>query len=207
MTKPIIKVCGIKDPETAASAIALGVDMVGVMLDPTSRRVIDMPTAKKVSAAVKKAGGQAIALTGKRNAEQILALTQELGLQWVQLIGAEAHQAGKDLPVGIKRMYVIAVDASKSLEDSIAALPGYDKSRDYVLFDTHNPGHGEAFDHDGFTAPQAPFFVAGGLNPDNIAAVVERFKPDGVDVSTGVEKSLGVKDLEKIELFVERARA
>ena len=203
----LIKVCGINDPNIAAAAVGLGVDMVGLMLDESSRRLIDIETAKRVSSVVLTSGGTPIVLSGSRNASETRALCNLLKTHWVQLIGQAAHGAGRDLPKKMRRLYTVHITKENSdMDQIIAALPGYDAKRDYILCDAPNPGSGERFDHTVFEAPSVPFFMAGGLNPDNVQSIVKQFQPNGVDVSSGVERSLNEKDLDLIELFVKRAR-
>ena len=80
---------------------------------------------------------------------------------------------------------------------------------DLLLIDSHAPGSGEVFDWSlAEGAPLArPFLLAGGLTPDNVAEAVERVRPFGVDVATGVERSPGRKDPVKVRDFVRNARA
>jgi len=72
---------------------------------------------------------------------------------------------------------------------------------EYLIFDSPNPGSGQTFDWSTIPKTDKPFFLAGGLNPDNVAAAIARVKPYAVDVSSGVETN-GVKDYDKIKAFV-----
>ena len=94
-------------------------------------------------------------------------------------------------------------------EDDLAGIEEFDC--DYYLFDTLSSkeygGTGQAFDHSLLHNKEIkkPFFVAGGLNQDNLAALIEAIKPFGVDTSGGVETE-GSKDVNKIKEFIKQGR-
>jgi phosphoribosylanthranilate isomerase len=78
---------------------------------------------------------------------------------------------------------------------------------EYLIFDSPNPGSGQMFDWDTIPKTSEPFFLAGGLNPDNVAEAIARVSPYAVDVSSGVEnQKSGFKDPAKIQEFIRRVR-
>jgi phosphoribosylanthranilate isomerase len=80
-----------------------------------------------------------------------------------------------------------------------------------LLIDSPRGGSGEAFDHEAFlpiaVAIQTPWILAGGLTPDTVTAAIQTLRPWGVDVSSGIESSRGVKDPARIEAFCAAVRA
>jgi phosphoribosylanthranilate isomerase len=77
---------------------------------------------------------------------------------------------------------------------------------EYLIFDSPVPGSGQVFDWSTIPETDTPFFLAGGLNPSNVAEAIRRVRPFAVDVSSGVESD-GIKDEVKIKEFIRRARA
>lgn len=203
MTKPLIKICGVHDPDLAAQCIQAGVDYVGVMRDSTSHRLIDIEQAKRVSLAIKKASGQSVLITNEVTAESVADLCETLNIDAVQL-SESAHAVGKELPAHIKRFYAFSLTTGGFDENRVVDLK-FDDQRDFLVLESGKPGHGVNFCHDTFTPPKYPYFIAGGMTVENINSIVKRFKPTGVDVSSGVEKTLGIKDIDLVKQFIENA--
>jgi len=112
---------------------------------------------------------------------------------------------------GVPIMKALAVAAAEDLD----IAPAFAAVADQLLFDARPPrdatrpgGHGRAFDWTLLAQVDRtkPIMLSGGLDPDNVASAIRLVRPDAVDVSSGVEKSLGVKDPEKISAFVANAR-
>jgi phosphoribosylanthranilate isomerase len=113
---------------------------------------------------------------------------------------------------GLQLMKVIAVETAADLE----SLPAYAGVADRILFDARAPeeatrpgGLGAVFDWHVLDklALKLPFMVSGGLDAQNIAQAVRVSRAGGVDVSSGVERSPGIKDPEMIRAFIRAARA
>ena len=132
-------------------------------------------------------------------AAEVNRIAESVGLDVIQLSGHE----GLDAPAGaycrpvIKAVHVADGDDAAAL---VAGLCGTTAPPHGVLLDTKSPaalgGTGEAFDW-GIAADaqrSVPLFLAGGLGPENVAAAVSQVRPFGVDISSGVEASKGVKD-------------
>ncbi len=109
-------------------------------------------------------------------------------------------------------MKAIAVSAAADLD----AVPSYEAVADRILYDAKPPkdadrpgGHGLTFDWNllAQASRRKPMMLSGGLNPNNVADAIRIVRPDGVDVSSGVEDAPGVKSVEKIKAFILNARA
>jgi phosphoribosylanthranilate isomerase len=209
----IVKICGLSEPETLAAALNAGADMVGLVFFDPSPRNVDLAKASELA---KLARGRAeiAALTVDADARLIEAIVQEVNPDWLQLHGKESP----DAVAAIKQTYDARV--IKALPVAVRAdletIADYAEVADRLLFDSRAPkdatrpgGLGVPFDWRlleslGLTTP---FLLSGGLNGSNVAEAIRITNPHGVDVSSGVERALGVKDAELIRAFIRAARA
>lgn len=184
-----IKICGITDPETAVFAIEKGADFVGIVIDKNSPRYVPWEIGSEIAAVVKEAGAKAVLVCTEAEIDEIEFACMVIQPDLVQLHGLDCP-----LPEEINRIYV--GERNLILRDE----------RDYVLFDNVKPGSGKPFNWDAFRPPHGmPWFLSGGLNPQNVQAAIHKLKPYGVDVSSGVETN-GIKDKRLIEEFINQAR-
>jgi len=203
MTK--IKICGITNLEDANAAIDYGADALGFVFFKKSPRYI---TPEKASAITSKlpAFVTTVGVFVDDRAEEILKITEETGIDVVQLHGDEPPESCLLPRRVIKGIRV------KSLE-SLEPLKSYQNIVSAFLLDTFAPhmpgGTGQVFNWD--IAIEAKNFgriiLAGGLTPENISEAIRRVNPYAVDVSSGVELVKGKKDHQKMRLFIERAKA
>lgn len=178
-----IKICGLTDPETAQFAVKRGVSYIGLLFSNLSPRKIDLETARAIVKAVRQEGGEPVGVFADETLEEILAISSALDLKLVQLHGDNPRKACPHLPMA--KIYV--ADGNP--------LPNLDPKRDFLLFEN------------AFQDPQGfRFFIAGGLNIENVSAAIEKHRPFGVDLSSGVEERLGVKNRGKIAAFIAQVR-
>lgn len=195
-----VKICGITRPGDAAAAEAAGADAIGLMFVTESPRVIGMTLARELSAAV---GPLLLRVGVFRDAplDQVLDTTAELRLGAVQLHGSEAPE----YVAAVKRVVPVvrAVSYSGQSRAQLESVPG-----DALLLDGLRPGSGRAFDWNDalHLRGMQRLVLAGGLHPGNVAEGIRLLQPYGVDVSSGVEDSPGVKDFDLMATFVARAR-
>lgn len=199
MTK--IKLCGLMNVQDAAYANAVKPDLAGMVFARGRSRCISQETAREIRAAL-DGDIRAVGVFLDNPIAEITALAEKKIIQIVQLHGSEDAayimnlRALCNLPI-IKAYSIRTPEDVKKAEHSDA---------DIVLLDSGIGGTGELFDHkllDGFTRP---YFLAGGLTPENVAAAITKLHPYGVDVSSGIETD-GKKDIEKIRAFAEQVRA
>lgn len=203
-TAILIKICGITSSETAIRAAALGAQYIGLIQAPNSPRHVDRQTTIALSKAIQKAKAVPVAVFTDFTAEQMLEVCKAANIDCVQLHGDLARRSHAQLPKNIQRIFVLPVlENGKLSADYVDEINSLDPQRDFLLFDTMEPGTGKNFCLQNFYNPYPlRFFIAGGLQPQNVAAVISQCQPQGVDVSSGVEASLGVKDLKLIEEFI-----
>jgi phosphoribosylanthranilate isomerase len=183
MTK--VKICGITRPEDAALAVELGADYVGFVFVRESPRSVTPERARACdSSSVPRVG-----VFRNATAEEIRRAVEIARLDVIQIHGV--------LPAdGVKpRIQAFRVDTT---------LPDTTTDADYVLFDTGG-GTGRTFDWSLLTGydRKKPFFLAGGITPDNAADAIARVRPDAIDLASGVEVVPGIKDHEKMRRLFE----
>ena len=194
----LIKVCGICDAASAASAVEAGADLLGFHFCPSPRRV----TAEEARAIVDSLDRrpQIVGVFIDQSPAEVAAIAERVGLDHVQLHGSEP--SGYDAPR----------PPIKVLKVRDGAVPDAEGWPDPVLLDSWTPdqrgGTGRAWDWDRARPLLASrkVIVAGGLNPGNVGSLVERYRPYGVDVSSGVESRPRVKDPALLRAFVRAVR-
>jgi phosphoribosylanthranilate isomerase len=209
----LVKICGLSTRETLDAALAAGADMVGFVFFPPSPRHLSLDTSRELG---RQAKGRAVkvALTVDADDATLSNIVETLQPDLLQLHGKETTARVRDIKAkfGLPVMKAIAVETSTDL----AALPGYTSVADRILFDARAPkgatrpgGLGAVFDWHVLEKLdlQLPFMVSGGLSADNVAEAVRVTRAGGVDVSSGVEGSPGIKDPELIRAFIRAARA
>lgn len=201
-----IKICGITRVDQAA-AIAPLVDFLGFNLWPRSKRFVTVDQAVALAAAAR--GGGTAKLVGvfvDPTSAELEAAVTAVRFDVVQLHGhetaAETHAIARTLGIPVWK----ALSAQPGI-----AITGWPSA---VLLDTPSPdrgGTGRTFDWSiaselRRTTPEVPLVLAGGLDPDNVAAAVTAVAPWAVDTASGVESAPGVKELARIAAFVMAVR-
>lgn len=191
-----VKICGLMDQFTVEAACDMGADFLGFVFAKSKRQVTPEAVAAmtiNVPKRVKKVG---VFVSPK--IEEVKETIDIAKLDLVQI-----HQV---IPAGRLPVPLIA---AQNGETSDGTLPF---GADYLLLDAPSQdfagGNGKTFDWqalDVSTLPQKQLMVAGGLQVNNVASVIDHFQPIAVDVSSGVEIN-GIKDLEKIKAFIERVK-
>jgi phosphoribosylanthranilate isomerase len=209
----IVKICGLSTRETLDAALDSGTDMVGFVFFPASPRHLNLERARDLGQRVKRRAAK-VALTVDADDATLANIVEALQPDILQLHGSETVARLRDIKQKFRLpvMKVIAVETSADL----VSLPGYAAVADRILFDARAPrdatrpgGLGAVFDWHVLEKLdlKVPFMVSGGLNAQNVAEAVRVTRAGGVDVSSGVERTPGVKDPEMIRAFIRAARA
>ena len=130
-----------------------------------------------------------------------IPIRTELNADMAQLHGNETEETVRRIREKTGRPVIKAVSVRTAADLQIWK----NSSADFLLLDHGGGGSGEAFDWSILKDFDRPYFLAGGLNPDNIAAALIKVRPPGVDVSSGVETD-GYKDRRKIAAFIKAVR-
>ena len=195
-----VKICGLSRPEDIEAVNRYRPDFIGFVFAP-SRRQVNKETARSLRTSL-DASIQVAGVFVNQPPEEIVELLQEGIIDSVQLHGDEDDAAIAHL----KSLYDCMVIKSVGIGNALPKLPA---AADYLLFDTMSSergGTGRVFDWnvlEGYAG--TPYFLAGGLDAENVGEAVARLHPFCVDVSSGIENG-GVKDREKIERFIKQAR-
>lgn len=183
--KTALKICGIRSAEMASFCDNAGVDFLGLNFVPTSRRAIDVATAQKIKEVVKHA--KLVGLFQNERSEVIKKLHNQIGFDLLQLHGEEALPQLEEL----SRLQIPIIKVIRIFDqNSLAQIDMYKKVVQYLLFD-NDGGKGKTFDWSLLdpTRIELPFFIAGGINSQNAASAISKFKPFGLDIASGAEEN------------------
>lgn len=196
-----VKVCGLSTPESVREAVDAGADAVGFVLTTSPREV--SPDQVRILLPLVPAGVHAVGVFRHEAAADAVATARASGLSWVQLHGRRTADDVKSVhDAGMRLIRAVTMGAS---QDEFADL-----GEDVFLIDAAVPGSGESWDYASVRdkgLESRAWLLAGGLEPGNVAFAAAAAGAWGVDVSSGVESSRGVKDLAKIRAFVTAAKA
>jgi phosphoribosylanthranilate isomerase len=188
-----VKICGIRRPEDARLAVALGADALGFIFWPKSPRFIDPRDAEPIAADLPPF----VATVGvfvDQPAAYVADVARGLKLTAVQLHGHEQIEDYQQLPQRLIK--AVAVGGETDAESAVDALA----PEVTVLLDAHDPvrrgGTGRTIDWSAAArcAAARPVILSGGLTADNVGDAIETVRPYAIDVSSGVEARPGVKD-------------
>jgi phosphoribosylanthranilate isomerase len=199
-----IKFCGFTRAEDAALAATLGVDAIGVVHVPGSKRHVPLEAMPALRAAVPE-HIDLVALFVNPDADTVQAVITALQPSILQFHGDEpdAFCAGFGLP------FIKAMAMGEGAGDIGQRQRDYPSARALVL-DGHAPGalggQGERFAWSNLPALDKPVYLAGGLDAGNVAEAIAVVKPYAVDVSSGIELAPGQKDAKKMREFVRSVR-
>jgi len=193
-----IKICGICDLASAKASVEAGADLIGFHFCDSDRRVTP-EEAKKVLDDL-DVHPRIVGVFIDQAADEVRQIADFVDLDMLQLHGSEAPGFDAGRPV------------MKVLKVREAVVPDADAWPDPIMLDSwsgnQRGGTGRIWDWD-LARPllaERQVFIAGGLEPGNVGKVVRGFKPYGVDVSSGVEARVRVKDPDKVRAFIRAVR-
>lgn len=197
MTK--IKLCGISRESDISVVNELKPEYIGFVFAKKSKRYV-APEAAAVLKSKLSEEIQAVGVFVNESVEQVAKLLEENIIDIAQLHGSEDENYISELRKLSKKPIIKAFCIKDS--DDIAAIEC--SSADYVLLDS-GTGSGKTFEWNLIKNIRRPFFLAGGLDTQNVEMAVKEIKPYAVDVSSGIETD-GYKDAEKMTMFVAAVR-
>lgn len=198
MTK--LKLCGLARICDIEAANRLNPEYIGFVFAKKSRRYVDPAQARKLRARLNK-GISPVGVFVNESPEAIADLVRSAIIDVVQLHGSEDEDFLRKLRELVSCPIIKAFSVKTPQDVRIAC----ESSADLILLDSGGGGTGTVFDWNLLEPIRRPWFLAGGLSPENAADAIRRLAPYGVDVSSGIETD-GVKDIQKMNDFVRAVR-
>ncbi len=202
MTK--VKVCGITRPEQAERIAEIGADWIGVNFWPKSPRSVSLELGKAVAASARSAGAAVVGVFVNQDSDWIAGLLKEGVIDWAQLHGDEDDAAVRRFGAQcIRAVRLTGLEEVAHAELSPAPM---------LLVDAVAENYGGSGIEANWNLAKKlvenrkKTLLAGGLTPDNVAQAIHAVGPYGVDVASGVESEPGVKDLARVQVFIDRVR-
>lgn len=208
-----IKICGLSTPETVTAALTGGATHVGFIFFPKSPRNVSPDQAGALRAAA-HGRAQVVAVTVDADDAALDAIVSSVRPDVLQLHGAETPERVS----AVKARYRLPVMKAQSISttDDLSRARSFAAVADRLLFDAKPPkgaelpgGNGITFDWSLLAALDGslPYMLSGGLNASNVGDALARVDPSGLDISSGVERAPGIKDVSLIEAFFAAIRS
>ena len=208
-----VKICGLTRQEDALFAAECGADFLGFIFVEDSPRFMDADRVAEIANAVRARSNppKLVGVFRDASLERMRDVASRATLDLIQLHGTERDDDIRSLLA--RQGEVDGIPAIKTLHVS-AELPdtAAHTNASWLLFDTYNDrlagGTGKRFDWSLLTRYERtkPFFLSGGITPENAAVAISTVRPDAIDLASGVESSPGVKDHAKIAQLFERVK-
>ncbi|MFP5271055.1 phosphoribosylanthranilate isomerase [Coleofasciculus sp.] len=203
-----VKICGITKPEQGQAIAQMGATALGFICVPASPRYV---TPNQIGLIVDSLtiSVDTVGVFANASVKEICATVVLGRLSAIQLHGNESPEFCTQL-----RQFLPEIEMIKALRvktpDDLHLAYRYVNYVDTLLLDAYHPqmlgGTGKTLDWERLAEfhPPLPWFLAGGLTPENILEALKRLHPNGIDVSSGVERSPGDKDLDKVALLFQQ---
>ena len=182
-------------------------DLIGFICVEKSPRYVTPEQIREISMALPKETDR-IGVFMNHKLETIVSTVESSGLTSVQLHGAESVEFCAEVRSALPTIELIKAFRIENAE-TLKSTQDYTPVVDWLLLDAYHPnlggGTGLVLDWEILNAfkPDRPWFLAGGLTPNNVAEALNRLSPQGIDLSSGVETSPGYKDLVKVAALFE----
>ncbi|MBE9125392.1 MULTISPECIES: phosphoribosylanthranilate isomerase [unclassified Coleofasciculus] len=203
-----VKICGITTPEQGRAIAELGATALGFVCVPASPRYVSPSQILAVIEQLQKSVDR-VGVFANTPVEEICKIVIEGSLNAVQLHGAEPIEFCRHLRQVLPEVEIIKALRVKT-PDCLKLAQTYTPWVDTLLLDAYHPnslgGTGKTINWETLEQfhPNRPWFLAGGLTPDNVLDALKAVQPSGIDLSSGVERSPGDKDLDKVALLFQK---
>lgn len=204
-----VKICGITTVEQGSKIATLGATALGFICVPESPRYVSPAQIEAITAALPQPKPDCFGVFANASLPMIQATVAQADLTAVQLHGQESPDFCQMIRLALPQIELIKALRIRSAADLATALT-YEPYVDTLLLDAYHPtqlgGTGKTLDWEKLTQfrPSRPWFLAGGLSPENVLSAIAQLSPAGIDLSSSVERSPGDKDLTKVsQLFMQ----
>ncbi len=204
-----LKICGITRLEDARYCAAAGADLLGFIQHQASPRYIAPARVKEIAEWLY--GPRTVGVFVDEDPDEVNRIAADCGFDYVQLHGSESPAYCSLIDTAIIK--AIHIDNATTPGDVGDSVSRYADVAEYVLFDTRTDG---AKGGTGVTFPwdiirgldlSVPFFLAGGISPENVVSAIKDIQPAGIDLSSSVESSPGIKDFDLLASFFDAFRS
>jgi phosphoribosylanthranilate isomerase len=208
-----VKICGITSLEAVDAAIASGAVYGGLVFHPKSPRFVALDQARMLADRM-RGRLKIVALVADMDDAQLKAMVDAVHPDFLQLHGGESAARTAQVRANFGLPVIKALPVAEAAD--LDAATAYETAADMLMFDARPPrgaeragGHGAAFDWQLLAGRSfnKPWFLAGGLNPENIARAITLSGATLIDVSSGVESAPGVKDAARIAAFINATKS
>ncbi len=212
-----VKICGLTNPEDAQMAMELGADLLGFVNAENSPRYL---TPDEISQIITELGPvvPSVLVTHSQEVDQILNSFDASGADILQLHAPLSFDGYAEIRDSVPTIIAnVPIDSGmKKIDESLKLkVSQLSEIMDYILFDTkvgkEIGGTGVPYDwsiaEELKALSKKPVIIAGGLTPLNVSAAVRQVRPIAVDVSSGVESEVGIKDYAKVSAFIRNAKS
>ncbi|OKH19034.1 phosphoribosylanthranilate isomerase [[Limnothrix rosea] IAM M-220] len=206
-----LKICGLTRVDQAVAIAAMGATDIGFICVKKSPRYITPENIQPIAAALPDATGK-VGVFAHQTPEEIAEIAQDSGLSTIQLHSDESPefcQQVRQLLPNLELIKALRVRDRRTLETA----KDYETVVDVLLLDAYHPeqlgGTGHTINWEDLQAfkPNIPWLLAGGLKPDNIQQALTQLQPDGIDLSSGVEDSPGLKNMDQVAALMAQLAA
>jgi len=212
MRRVKVKICGITRKEDLRMVCDMGADAVGFIVNvPDSPRNLTLEKAVELVEQV-PVFVKSVVVTVPKNVDDVVTIYEALKPDVIQISGELKYSPIlREKMVDACLIRAVSVKSEESFDEAVKESKFFDA----ILLDSHTPGKygGTGLTHNWKISRRIrdaiypkPVILAGGLNPENVKEAIQIVKPYAVDVSTGVESSLGIKDPAKVEAFIKNAK-
>jgi phosphoribosylanthranilate isomerase len=199
---PKVKICGMKNAETIKTAINHKVDFLGFVFYPDSPRNLTPKQAAKLTKDIPNHIGKVAVLVNET--DQFIEYIKN-DFDYFQLHGNEDVKRIKEIRQKFNKKIIKVIKVTN--EDNAKTFKEFEEEADMLLFDSPAMEKSSQFSWQILSKLKItkPYLIAGGINIDNVDEAL-KLNPFGIDVSSGVEKSLGLKSNEKIIKFLNKIK-
>ena len=202
-----VKICGITQIEQGRAITELGADSIGFICVRKSPRYVTPEQIKAIAEQLPKETVK-VGVFADLDLPEIITVVGKAGITAIQLHGSESPEFCTQLRGSIAPEVELLKAFRIKSRQSLAETNAYTDCVDTFLLDAYDPqmlgGTGHTIDWQDLAEfkPAVPWMLAGGLTPENIQEALSRLQPDGIDLSSGVERSPGDKNLDRVaQLF------
>lgn len=214
MKKSTVKICGLTNLADARFAAGAGADYLGFIFVEGTPRYIEPAMVGAISEWVE--GPNKVGVFQNQELSFVTETVRLVGLDMIQLHGQESTEYCSLLSENHRIIKVFSVDEQTNSADLSRELQGYKNVCEYIMFDTkvgsQSGGTGVSFDWKIINELDIPlpYFLSGGLSHETVHEALEVLSgnpPMAIDVSSKIEESIGIKDFDKLSLFMEAVQS